>query len=94
MILVLLTYKVSEATILELRPAHRDWLAAGMAEGRLLAAGRKVPVTGGMFMVRGTVDEAKAWIESDPFRLAGAADYEFVEIEVTMAAPELAALTA
>jgi uncharacterized protein YciI len=93
MILVLLTYKLSPDVIAELRAGHRAWLAEGVATGRLLAAGRKVPVTGGMFMARGTIDEVKAWVTSDPFAVAGAADYEFIEIEVTMAAPGLESLS-
>lgn len=93
MILVLLTYKVSPEVIAELRAAHRAWLAEGVAAGRLLAAGRKVPVTGGMFMARGTLDEVKAWVTTDPFSVAGAADYEFLEIEVTMTASGLESLS-
>lgn len=93
MILVLLSYKVDAEAIAALRPAHRDWLAEGMAAGRVLAAGRKVPVTGGLFMARGTLDEVRAWAAADPFATAGVADYEFVEVEVTMTPPGLESLS-
>jgi uncharacterized protein YciI len=92
MIVVLLSYKVDLAEIDRLRPAHIDWLKAGLAEGRLLMAGRKVPVTGGMFIARGSLDEVKAWAATDPFALEGAADYDFHEVAPSILAPGLEAL--
>ena len=93
MILVLLEYKVPLETIDALRPAHVDWLKQAAAEGRLLMAGRKVPVTGGMFLARGTLEEVQAWAASDPFALEGAADYSFIEIAPGVIAPGLEALS-
>lgn len=92
MIAVLLSYKVPIETIDALRPAHVDWLRQGLADGRLQLAGRKVPVTGGMLLVRGTLDEAKAWAATDPFAVEGAADYEFIEVTPSIVAPGLEAL--
>lgn len=92
MILVLLTYKVPIETIDALRPAHVEWLKQAAADGRLLMAGRKVPVTGGMFLVRGSMDEVKAWAATDPFATNGAADFEFIEIAPGVVAPGLEAL--
>ncbi|OAN63275.1 YciI family protein [Sphingomonas sp. TDK1] len=92
MILVLLTYKVDIAQIDELRPAHVDWLKQAVADGRLMVAGRKVPVTGGFFMARGSLDEVRAWAAGDPFATAGAADYEFIEVSPGILAPGLEAL--
>jgi len=92
MIAVLLGYKVPLETIDALRPAHVAWLKQGLAEGRLLMAGRKVPVTGGMFLARGSLDEVKAWAATDPFATQGAADYEFVEVAPSIVAPGLEAL--
>lgn len=92
MIAVLLSYKVPIETIDALRPAHVEWLKQGLADGRLLLAGRKVPVTGGMLLVRGTLDEAKAWAATDPFATEGAADYEFIEVAPSILAPGLEAL--
>ncbi|UYY79146.1 YciI family protein [Sphingomonas sp. R1] len=92
MILVLLTYKVDISEIDVLRPAHVDWLKQGVADGRLLVAGRKVPVTGGFFMAQGSLDEVKAWAAGDPFAIAGAADYDFIEVAPSILAPGLEAL--
>ena len=92
MIAVLLSYRVPIETIDALRPAHVEWLKQGLADGRLLLAGRKVPVTGGMLLVRGTLDEAKAWCATDPFATEGAADYEFIEVAPSILAPGLEAL--
>ncbi|AJP70637.1 YciI family protein [Sphingomonas hengshuiensis] len=92
MIVVLLNYVVDLAEIDALRPAHVDWLKAGLAEGRLLAAGRKVPVTGGMFLARGSLEEVQAWAATDPFALAGAAEYSFTEVAPSILAPGLEAL--
>ncbi len=92
MILVLLTYKVDIAEIDALRPAHVDWLKQAVADGRLLVAGRKVPVTGGFFMARGALDEVQAWAATDPFATAGAAEYAFVEVAPSILAPGLESL--
>lgn len=92
MILVLLNYKVDISEIDALRPAHVDWLKQGVADGRLMVAGRKVPVTGGFFMARGSLDEVKAWAATDPFATAGAAEYAFIEVAPSILAPGLEAL--
>ncbi|MEI9851054.1 MAG: YciI family protein [Sphingomonas sp.] len=92
MILVLLRYKVDAAEIDRLRPAHLHWLRQGLADGRLLVAGRKRPPTGGMLLVRGTLDDVRAWCALDPFAAEGVAEYDFAEIEPSMAAPGLGGL--
>ena len=92
MIAVLLSYRVPIETIDALRPAHVDWLKQGLADGRLLLAGRKVPVTGGMLLVRGPLDDVKTWCATDPFATEGAADYEFIEVAPSILAPGLEAL--
>jgi uncharacterized protein YciI len=92
MIVVLLNYKVPIERIDALRPAHLDWLKAGIDAGTLLAAGRKMPVTGGMLIVRGTLDAARQWCATDPFAIEDVAEYAFVEIAPSMAAPGLEAL--
>lgn len=92
MILVLLTYKVDLSVIDALRPAHVDWLKQAVADGRLAVAGRKVPVTGGFLMARGTLEDVKAWAATDPFATAGAADYDFIEVAPSILAPGLESL--
>lgn len=92
MIVVTLSYKTDVAEIDRLRPAHLDWLKQGLDSGKLLLSGRKVPVTGGMLLVRGTLDEARTWCASDPFAIEDVADYEYFEFAPSMAAPGLEAL--
>ncbi|RYE03412.1 MAG: GTP cyclohydrolase [Sphingomonadales bacterium] len=92
MIVVLLSYKVDPSEITALRPAHLDWLQRGLESGKLLLSGRKVPVTGGMLLVRGTLDEVQAWCAEDPFALHDVASYEYFEYAPSMAAPGLESL--
>ncbi|QIG81155.1 YciI family protein [Stakelama tenebrarum] len=92
LVIVELTYKVDPAEITELRPAHLEWLREGLMAGRLALSGRKMPVTGGMLIVRGTVEEAQAWCASDPFALADVAEYRFFAFEPSLAAPGLESL--
>ena len=94
MIIALLTYKVSTEELDRYIDAHRDWLKESIAAGRLLAAGRKVPRTGGMLLARGELDEVKAWAATDPFAVNGLADYDFTEVAVTLTAEGLDALKA
>lgn len=92
MILLLSRYTVPLAEIDRMRPEHVAWLKAGLAEGKLLLAGRQQPVTGGMLFVRGTLEEARAWAASDPLVLAGATEYQFTEVTPSILAPGLEAL--
>lgn len=92
MIVVLLTYKVDLSVVDAHRPAHVAWLERGVADGRLLAAGAKVPRDGGMLLVRGTVEDARAWAATDPFATEGVADYSFTEIKPSVIAPGLEGL--
>jgi uncharacterized protein YciI len=93
MFIVLLTYTAGIAEIDAQLDAHRAWLDARIADGRLLVAGRQVPRTGGAFLVRGTDRaEVEAWVRTDPFAVAGVADYQLIAFEPTKIAPGLEAL--
>jgi uncharacterized protein YciI len=92
MIIVLLHYTAPLEALDAQLSAHRDWLKAATDSGRLLAAGRKVPRTGGMFLARGTLDEVEAWASTDPFAVHGLAAYSFTEVAVTVTAQGLEAL--
>lgn len=92
MIVVLLSYKVPPEVIETLRPAHVAWLRQGVDDGVLLVAGRQTPPTGGVLLVRGGLAEAQAWAAADPFAVAGAADYRFVEFAPSVVAPGLESL--
>ncbi|ODP37793.1 YciI family protein [Sphingomonas turrisvirgatae] len=92
MIVVLLTYKVAPDAVAAHRAAHVEWLNHGVADGRVLLAGRKPSADGGMFIARGTLAQVEAWAAHDPFAREGLADYQFVEITPTILAPGLEAL--
>ena len=89
MIVATVTYRAAPAEIDAARPAHMEWLKQGMADGRLLAAGRQVPMVGGVLLARGGIDEIKAWCATDPYVTAGLAEYGFVEFTPGMFAPGL-----
>lgn len=92
MILVLLSYKVPIETIDALRPAHVEWLRQALADGTLVIAGRQTPATGGVLLVRGSLEDAQAWAATDPFAIENAADYRFVEFTPSLLAPGLESL--
>jgi len=92
MIVVMLHYTAPIEALDAQLAAHRDWLKTSMDSGRLLAAGRNVPRTGGMFLARGTLDEVQAWAKTDPFAVHGLADYSFTEVAVTVTAQGMEAL--
>jgi uncharacterized protein YciI len=93
-IVVTLTYVVPIAEIDAHRPAHIAWLKAAVDDGRLLIAGRQVPLTGGMLIARGSREEVAAWAATDPFAIHGLAEYGFVEVEPSVVAPGLESVKA
>ncbi len=92
MIVIELTYVVPTEQIDAHRGPHLDWLREAAASGRLLFAGRQVPLTGGMIAARGTRAEVEAWAATDPFALHGLAEYRFIEVAPSVLAPGLEAL--
>ncbi|QFI54616.1 YciI family protein [Aeromonas simiae] len=93
MFVVTLTYVRALAEIDALIPAHVEWLKAHYAAGHFLASGRRVPRTGGVILAHGLTREAlEQVLASDPFRLAGVADYEVLEFVPSMSAAGLEAL--
>lgn len=92
MIVVSLNYVVDVSRIDAARPAHVEWLKQGLADGKLLAAGRKVPMTGGLLIARGTIDDVRAWCATDPFAVQGLAEYDFTEVAPSLFAPGLESL--
>jgi uncharacterized protein len=72
-----LTYLQPDEVVDQSRPAHLEWLAAEVAAGRVLLAGRLDGVRGAV-LVTGDIsaEEADAVIAGDPYTQAGAARYE------------------
>lgn len=95
MFLISLTYTAPEEAVDVHLAAHVAWLKQAMAEGAVLAAGRKVPRTGGLFFLKATDRaQAEAFAALDPFVREGVVTAEITEMTVTMAAPGLEALKA
>ncbi len=89
------TYTVPLAEVEPHRAAHLDWLRAQAASGTVLAFGRKDPPTGAVILVaRLTPAQARDLIATDPYVLAGVAEYEITEFTPVFAAPGLEAFTA
>ena len=57
----------------EHRPAHRDWLSAGVDRGDVLVSGPYVDGSGALIMIEADgAEAAAAYMARDPFARAGA----------------------
>jgi len=74
MFIVSLHYIVDLPTVDSHMDAHVAWLKAGLADGWLLVAGRKVPRDGGILIARGDKADIEAKVATDPFVLNGVAE--------------------
>ena len=72
--------------------AHVAWLKAGMADGWLLVAGRKIPREGGILIAKGDRATVEALAATDPFVINGVAQFDLIEFAPSMVAPGLEAL--
>jgi uncharacterized protein len=71
-------YAVAPALIVASRSQHRAYLATLFEEGKLLLAGPFTDDSGAMFVFEAEdEEEAREWIEADPFFAAGI----FVDID-------------
>ncbi|GAB5080558.1 YciI family protein [Arthrobacter sp. AD-310] len=87
MYVVSLTYRVPQDIVDFHNDAHISWLQKAFDDGVFIAAGRKVPRTGGMLLSqvdRATLDASLA---QDPFYSNGVADFEVVEFHAGRVAP-------
>ncbi|MBB4927567.1 YciI family protein [Kitasatospora kifunensis] len=71
-------------------PEHSAWLDAHYASGTFLASGRKLPPDGGVIIAVGE-DRAKIEeiVRSDPFSVAGVAEYAITEFAASKTVPAL-----
>ncbi|MEV4439929.1 YciI family protein [Streptomyces sp. NPDC049577] len=85
-----LTYTASTDRIDAALPEHIAWLDAHYASGVFLASGRKVPRDGGIILALGE-DRSKMEeiAKSDPFTVAGVAEYTITEFLATKTVPAL-----
>ena len=60
--------------------AHRNYLKHYFDEGLFIAAGRKIPATGGVILLHAdSRQQVEAVLKEDPFYQAGVAEYELIE---------------
>lgn len=85
-----LTYVKPLEEIERLLPAHIAFLEEFYAKGKFLCSGRKEPRTGGVILCRcGSLEEAEAIRDRDPFFYEGAAEYEIIRFHATKTAEGL-----
>lgn len=71
---------------------HMAWVAGGYDSGVFLASGRKEPRSGGVILAAGERSQLETLIATDPFVLAGVAQYEIIEVQLSRTAPGLEGL--
>jgi uncharacterized protein YciI len=85
-----LTYTEPPEVVDGVRPAHLEWLANEIADGRLILTGRMESGKGGI-LVTGDIstEEAQDVIAKDPYHLAGVVRYERTGFTAGARAPGL-----
>ncbi len=87
MFIVSLTYKCPLEEVDKHLNAHIDYLKEQFANKSFIAAGRKIPRTGGIILSNvKTKDELQLILAQDPFYKADVADYEITEFIPSMTA--------
>jgi uncharacterized protein YciI len=94
MFIVTLTYTVPNDQIDRYLADHMAWLKEGYANGLFLAAGRRVPRTGGMIFADGDREAVEVMLRRDPFHVNGVSEYSISEVNITSTAPGLEGLKA
>lgn len=87
MYVVSLSYRVPQDIVDFHNDAHIAWLQKAFDDGVFIAAGRKVPRTGGMLLSRADRATLDASLAQDPFYSNGVADFEVVEFHAARVAP-------
>ena len=73
--------------------AHRAWVREHAGAGRVIAAGREVPLQGGLLVAVGvTRDDVDAMIATDPYITEGVAEYDVREYDMVLTSPGTEAL--
>jgi uncharacterized protein YciI len=87
MYVVSLTYKVAQDIVDYHLEAHVAWLQDAFDQGVFLAAGRKVPRTGGLLLSKADRETLDASLGKDPFYINGVAEFEVMEFAANRVAP-------
>ena len=73
-------YTATTEHLAEVRPIHREWLAARLAEGSLLASGPMVNRPAALLIWNATnIEELNQLLDNDPFEIAGAITERTIE---------------
>ena len=75
------------------RDAHRHYLKALQASGKLIISGRQNPPVGGVIIAKmRSLDEFKQILREDPFFKAKVAEYNIIEFDPTLFDEAISAL--
>lgn len=90
MFIVTVTYTAPLSEVDQWRPAHGDWLNHLIAQRLLLAAGRRVPLVGGIyFAAEMAAEELDRLLATDPYIINKVATHSVVEFTPLLVAPGL-----
>jgi uncharacterized protein YciI len=87
MYVVSLTYRVPQDIVDFHHGDHMAWLQKAFDDGIFIAAGRKVPRTGGLLLSQADRSTLDASLAQDPFYVNGLADFEEMEFHAGRVAP-------
>ena len=87
MYVVSLTYRVPQEIVDFHNDAHIAWLQKAFDDGVFIAAGRKIPRTGGLLLSQAERETLDASLAQDPFYTNGVADFDVVEFHAGRVAP-------
>ena len=87
MYVVSLSYRVPQDIVDFHNAGHIAWLQQAFDDGVFIAAGRKVPRTGGLLLSQADRTVLDACLEQDPFYTNGVADFEVMEFHAARVAP-------
>lgn len=87
MILINITYTSPLSEIDKYLDEHRTYLKEGYEKKVLVSSGPKRPRIGGIIMGKfRTIEEAKEFMQQDPFVVNGLIEMDFIEYEEVMSA--------
>ncbi|MDP3371772.1 MAG: YciI family protein [Candidatus Paracaedibacteraceae bacterium] len=88
--IVIIRYLVALDTILEIRPAHVDFLKKHYSDGTFIVSGPQIPRTGGVILAKAINRHALLSIlKNDPFCVNNYAEYQIFEFTINMCCNEL-----
>jgi uncharacterized protein YciI len=87
MYVISLSYKVPQEIVDYHLDDHVSWLQEAFDEGVFIAAGRKIPRTGGLLLSTTDRDRLEASLAKDPFYVNGVAEFEVMEFHANRVAP-------